>query len=601
MISRLLCSAALSVFLSVPAFAQEQDVVFIQLEARTSLAGAQDSVRGFAEVFEDVNGFALGGGWYGVALGPYARDEAQQLLTDLRRTGQIPVDSYIEVPSAYSQQFWPIGAQPNATLTARPAPIIVPTPVTGTTSGAGTASLEPVATTATAEAPAVPEPVVDDETPREALASEDLLSRAEKQDLQIALQWAGFYNAAIDGLFGRGTRTSMAAWQAENGFEPTGTLTTLQRAELLRQYNSVFDGMGMARVADARAGVALEMPTAVVAFDRHEAPFAIFNPTGDLDARILLISQRGDRQTLSGLFEIMQTLEIVPLDGPRELKRDGFVLTGSNSRIASHTEVTLRNDEIKGFSLIWPAGDEERRSRILARMQDSFERLDGVLDPAAISDDSQAVDLVSGLQVRQPRQTASGFFVNSSGLVVTSASAVEGCERVTLNDIHTADVTAVDPTLGLALLSPTDPIAPGGFAAFLDGTPRLQSEIAVAGYSFSGKLPAPTLTFGTLAELQGLTGEQNVKRLAVNTLPGDLGGPVFDSGGSVLGMLLPAENGDGRRMPQGVGFSAKAEDILAFLRANGARPVARQAAATMAPEDMTAQAARMTVLVGCWD
>jgi len=43
-----------------------------------------------------------------------------------------------------------------------------------------------------------------------------------------------FYNAAIDGSFGRGTRNSMAAWQEANGYEINGILTTAQRAELLK-------------------------------------------------------------------------------------------------------------------------------------------------------------------------------------------------------------------------------------------------------------------------------------------------------------------------------------------------------------------------------
>ena len=34
--------------------------------------------------------------------------------------------------------------------------------------------------------------------------------------------------------------------------------------------------------------------------------------------RVLLISQSGDQGTLFGLYDIMQTLEIVPMEGPRD-------------------------------------------------------------------------------------------------------------------------------------------------------------------------------------------------------------------------------------------------------------------------------------------
>ncbi|WP_375281081.1 peptidoglycan-binding protein, partial [Pseudooctadecabacter sp.] len=81
---------------------------------------------------------------------------------------------------------------------------------------------------------AEPDPIqTPDETLREAQASEATLDRDQKRALQVALQWAGVYDGAIDGLYGRGTRRSMSAWQKANNHEVTGVLTTSQRAELL--------------------------------------------------------------------------------------------------------------------------------------------------------------------------------------------------------------------------------------------------------------------------------------------------------------------------------------------------------------------------------
>ena len=58
-----------------------------------------------------------------------------------------------------------------------------------------------------------------------------------RKELQIALQWEGYYRSLIDGAFGPGTRGAMRGWQEDNGFEPTGVLTTRQRdiLQLLRQ------------------------------------------------------------------------------------------------------------------------------------------------------------------------------------------------------------------------------------------------------------------------------------------------------------------------------------------------------------------------------
>lgn len=578
-----------------PAPQAADGIVYIQVEARTSLASAQISVRDYADRLDDVNGFSLGGGWYGVALGPYTRPQAQGKLAELLQTRRIPVDSYIEAREAYGQQFWPVGARNDG------APVVPvpqdPTPAPEVPEAVVTA---PVATPDPAPA-AAPEPQpVPEETLQEARQSEAQLTRDERDALQIALQWAGFYNGGIDGAFGPGTRASMSRWQEANNFDPTGVLTTRQRAELQRQFNAVLEGMDLQMVEDARAGIAMQLPLGVVELDRYESPFAIYKPKTDIGARVILVSQPGDETSLAGLYEIMQTLEIIPVEGERKRDRRGFNITGQNDRTVAHFEVGLQNGEIKGFGLIWPAGDEERRSRVLKIMQDSYRRIDGVLDPAQVSDDGQAIDLVSGLKVRTAKASATGFFIEARGTVLTSAPLVAGCERVTLNGVHDARVLATDEELGIAVLSPVERLAPRRVAQFRSGELRLQSEVAVAGFSFGGVLTAPTLTFGTLEDLRGLNGEDGIKRLALSALPGDAGGPVFDTGGTVLGMLLPRDQPGGRVLPEQVSFAAKGERILDFLRNNGIQPVARSGLSPLAPEDLTAMAAEMTVLVSCW-
>ena len=443
-----------------------------------------------------------------------------------------------------------------------------------------------------------PEPA--DETPRQARASEAQLTADQRKELQVALQWAGFYTSAIDGAFGRGTRRSMSAWQEANGYEVTGVLTTLQRAALIDQYNAVLEGMDLQLVRDGGAGIEIELPLGAVAFSRHEYPFSHYDSASDIGAQVLLISQEGDQDTLYGLYDIMQTLEIVPLDGPRSRNKGGFTLTGANDRIISHTEATLRGGTIKGFTLIWPAGDEERRSRILAAMQNSFTPVEGVLDPTAGANAEQNVDLVAGLTIRKPKISRSGFYVDQAGAVITTTEVVEGCSRITLEDEYQAEIATRDDIAGIALLRPAEALAPLAVATYPQFAPRLKSEVAVAGYSYQGVLGAPTLTFGTLDDLRGLQGEANLRRLALNTLPGDAGGPVFDTGGAVLGMLLPGASGN-RKLPEGVSFAVDADTIRSLLENAGMAGAEATAAGQMAPEDLTDLAQGMTVLVSCWD
>lgn len=626
--TRTVLSFLLVLFFSAFTASAQQQSSWIQLESHPNLAVTQQAIRAYGAQIEDVNGFALGAGWYAVALGPYSAEEAESVMISLRENGLIPRDSYVAESANYQQQFWPVGAnfldQP-ATETAQDgtddsievtelAQALADTAAaagddtatdTGDDTGADTETQMAQADTGTqadtSQPQVVAEPEIPEETQYEARQSEARLTAEERRQLQVALQWSGHYEGAIDAAIGPGTRGAMADWQRSNGHEPTGVMTTRQRAELLGQYNSVLDGLDIRTVRDTEAGVQMRMPLGVVGFDRYEPPFAHYEATGDIsEARVLLISQPGDRNTLLGLYDIMQTLRIVPENGPREISGNSFSLTGRNASIVSQTQASLENGQVKGFTLIWPAGDEDRRTRLFEEMQASFQRLGGVLDPGAGADEVQNVDLVSGLEIRRPKLSRSGFYVDQSGTVVTTLEAVQGCERVTLDEDYNARVIGIDEGLGIAVLKPVDALAPIAVAAFQDVPPRLQSDIAVAGYSYGGVLGSPTLTFGQLEDAQGLNGEQHLKRLALASLEGDAGGPVVDSYGAVVGMLLPASQ-SGRQLPDGVSFAADAAAVRQVLADLGISASSTSGGTTIPPETLSKQASGMTVLVSCWD
>lgn len=55
---------------SVVAASAQEDPVWIQIEAQPNLNAATERARAYAADLPDVNGFSLGGGWYGIALAP---------------------------------------------------------------------------------------------------------------------------------------------------------------------------------------------------------------------------------------------------------------------------------------------------------------------------------------------------------------------------------------------------------------------------------------------------------------------------------------------------------------------------------------------------
>jgi S1-C subfamily serine protease/peptidoglycan hydrolase-like protein with peptidoglycan-binding domain len=589
----LAATLVLTLAVLMPGAARAQQGVFIQVESHATLGETERRARAYSQIVDNVNAFRARTGLYAIALGPYAADDAQALLRDLLARGLVPRDSFVLNGAPYVNQVYPVGAD----ALAQPA-----RPLDGDAAqDAATPAQEAAAPPETA-APETAAPAPPEETLQQARRSEAQLDRAAREALQIALEWFGFYDAGIDAAFGPGTRAGMAAWQEDRGFEPTGVLTTRQRAQLLREYQGELAALGMETVRDERAGIEIGLPMAMVEFAGHNFPFAQFDPVDDSGVRVLLISQPGDRNTLFGLYEIMQTLEIVPLEGERERQGDSFLLTGQSETLRSHTEARLVGGAVKGFTLVWPPGRDEQMARVLPMMQQSFTALDGALDPGAVPEDAAAdVDMVSGLEVRQPDRVRSGFFVDARGTVVTTTEAVAGqCGRLLINEAYPAGVSYSDDALGLAVLRPEQRLAPLAFAEMARTPGRLRADIAVAGFPFGGALTAASMAFGTLAELEGINGEETIQRLDVATEASEAGGPVLDDTGTVLGMVLPGMAA-GRALPEGVTLALRADRLDSALSQAGVAPTRSDRSETLSRERLARLGADMTVTVSCWN
>ncbi len=573
---------------------------WLQIEAQPSLAEAEARARAYAGVFPNVTGFRLSSGWYGIMIGPFTPGEAARQLAVLTREKLIPGDSYVPDTGRFRQRFWPVGA---GAVTAGPTPEPVPedsvigaVPLTDADDGAAAAPPDAAA------AAVLPAPPAVDENPREARLSEGALGEDERKLLQTALEWEGFYSGKIDGSFGAGTRTSMGEWQAAQGFDQTGILTTAQRATLVAAYQKDVAAIGLRTVTEDEAGIEIALPLALVKFGRYQPPFVQYDEANGSGFRVMLISQQGDEATLFGLYDIMQTLEIVPLTGERERRRSSFELTGQSDRLQSYTQAELQGGLIKGFTLVWQPRDADRANRVLDAMKSSFKPLgDRALDDSLgqpLAEDR--ADLMAGLEVRRPKLSRSGFYVSADGLVATTAEAVAACGRITLDVTTEADVALTDAATGLAVLRPRTALAPRATAAFQTALPRLNAEVAVGGYPYGDALDAPVTTFGTLTDLSGLDGEADLRRLSLGARDGDAGGPVLDASGSVLGMLLPLKAG-GRVLPQDVRFALDGGRIATMLTGNGMAPAPGERSGSMPAEDLAKLAGGMTVLVSCWE
>lgn len=557
-----------------------QSGLWVQIESLPDLAQGTDRAKAWQALFADVVGFEAANGWHVITLGPFADEEAANTrLRDLRRENLIPRDSFVADGSSFGAVFYAADGivAPAAPAAAEPAP-------------ADVAVAEPA-----------PAPVID-ETPEEARAAEAELDEDARKELQTALQWYGFYSSSIDGSFGRGTRASMAAWQEAQGFEPTGILTTKQREALVGGYQGEQSAYGFETVTEGEAGIEVSLPLSMVEFDHYEPPFVHFKAKSEGGPSVILISLPGDQAALAGLYDTLQALEIMPLGGPRELLDRSFTLTGANDAVSSSAYAEVSRGMIKGWLVTWNPANGDGIDRILTTVEATFRPVgDKALDPGLVplSDETRS-GLLAGLEVRKPKLSRSGFYVDATGSVLTTVQATDQCARITLDGGVEASVAASDAASGLAVLTPATPLSPPAFATFASAEPE-GAAVTLSGYSYESTLPAPVLTYGAYAAAGGLNGETGIARLSLQALPGDAGGPVVDTRGAVLGMLLPRPADSSRVLPEGVEFAADASAIATALTAAGITATPAAETPVLPPDDLVARATGMTVLVSCWE
>ncbi len=200
----------------------------------------------------------------------------------------------------------------------------------------------------------------------------------------------------------------------------------------------------------------------------------------------------------------------------------------------------------------------------------------------------------------QADSTGSGFRV-ARGAIVTNHHVIDGCSRLRVNGTA-AQVLGSDARSDLALLGVT---LPGPSASLRAQRAAVGEPVAVAGYPLRGLLSGFNMTTGSLSSLSGLGGDTRYLQITAPVQPGNSGGPMLDSAGNLVGVVVSKLNavkmaritGD---IPQNVNFAINVNVLRAFLDANSVDYATASSGAAI-PTTVIAEKARgFTVLVECW-
>lgn len=576
-----------------------QDAHWIQIEAQKSIRDTRARAQFYAQRFPDTHAFLTPSGWYAITIGPMSEDEANRQVNELKASGRIPSDSLVTDGRNHLSQLWPISVGTGAV------------PATGSADSDAQADIETAAADETpeetAEAPAEPEAEpeivpIEDRDLRGTQQAERGWSRAQKMEYQEYLRWTGDYDAAIDGAYGRGTRSAISAFQEREGYQPTGYLTTGQIIVLRQRYRALVAPLGVATLRDEQAGIEMLYPSFLVQKGKVEPPFIEYDTRGDRDVRMILISQPGGDDVMESLYDIIETFDYVPAEGYRAKNRGWFVLSGADENIVSYTYARTDNGLVKGFTIIWPPKMNKVMQKFAVEMYESFTPLpEYVLDESIGYGDGpdEPTDLSEGLDTPLPASSASGFVVNGEGVVITDTANIEGCSRITLaEDGVELELLAQNPGLELAVLRPKDAFTPASYALFSSEAPEIGAEVTVSGFSFPEVMEIATLNYGTLTDLKGADGDERALRVSVFAERGDVGGPVLDDRGAVIGMqmLRPAKEGE----PEYVNFALRVAELREMLDRHGITYGLATGFDAAAAEDVAFMAGDFTVKVSCW-
>jgi S1-C subfamily serine protease len=219
--------------------------------------------------------------------------------------------------------------------------------------------------------------------------------------------------------------------------------------------------------------------------------------------------------------------------------------------------------------------------------------------------------------------TGSGFFVSKMGHVITNAHVVQNCNKITIGDNANKQVPAelinTDRSNDLALLKLSTlemasaesksliqklgivvvPLASKGLLRSDDV--RLGEKVLVAGYPFGDTFSNTIkVTTGVVSATRGAGDNSGQFQLDAAVQPGNSGGPIYDSGGNIVGVVVAQLN---KRtfgsFVENMNFGIKASTVRQFLVASGINSKKSERTEEKSTEQLAEIAQNQALMVMC--
>jgi TPR repeat protein len=248
---------------------------------------------------------------------------------------------------------------------------------------------------------------------------------------------------------------------------------------------------------------------------------------------------------------------------------------------------------------IWNRDKQERR--LTLEQRSTAQTAARNWRPRTASQSSNLPATVSTPAARSPPDTIGSGFRVAHGVIVTNNHVINGCGRLSVNGV-VAKVLGSDARTDLALLNSS---LSGQNTNLRARRVSVGEPVAVAGYPLRGLLSGFNMTTGNLSSLSGIGGDTRLVQITAPVQPGNSGGPVLDSAGNLIGVVVSKLDavraakitGD---IPQNVNFAINANVLRSFLDANSVEYETASTDKALLPTAIADRAKGFTVLVECW-
>lgn len=433
----------------------------------------------------------------------------------------------------------------------------------------------------------------------------DGLPEPQRKAIQEALVWSGDYEARIDGVLGPATESAIRRFQAREGFPSTGTLRQRDLDRLLEVRKQWTDRFGWEIRRFPNLGLRLGLPAAMMRPAEPIQHGLRFRSKEDRPRSELRVYSAPPMSTarFRELREELVNRKHFGQDVYDAGDADWFVFSGaSEAGVEQYTYVVNRKHGVRGFSFRYLERDAEELSRLNVAMYNSLDTFPaegqasekvaesegepeqpqreqgGLFSERELSllgdDDGEEEDTPEPAEDPRRGRQSVGFLVSADGAILTTASAVDACERVVVNGRTDATIRAIDRNNNLALLGVSTAGRDYPHLSFRGGPlaegEGLQALVFRPGEDASGLRGVPS-------EVEALTGQGgDIRRFAIGgkIRAKHRGAPLIDGSGRVAGLVVGAPEGqieEDRVLPDERRLAVRSGVLEAFLDAKGVR------------------------------